>query len=58
MDMALGRGVFEPGTRFVRLAGDQPPVVIGGDGKLIRENLFVAPRGAVYNFVSGELQIL
>jgi hypothetical protein len=57
LDMNFDRASFSPGTRFVRLAGDESSSVRSSSGQNVQESDFRAPRGADYLLKSRELRL-
>ncbi len=56
LDLTFDRGDFAPGTQFTRLAGTTM-LARDAQGAVLRQNQFVAPRGASVNLSNGELRL-
>ena len=57
LDLTFDRGTFAAGTRFIRVAGEEPARVINAAFQTVEDNEFTAPQGAVYNVKARELRL-
>jgi hypothetical protein len=57
MDLTFDRADFAPGTRFTRVSGESPAIVVDSAMQPVSGGEFYAPAGAVYNIPDQVLRL-